>query len=137
MFDGVFFVSLAGGCYQLIKEAFEPTITAENWANRELYQKDLMDGVPVEQRMKNVKNGKYKLVNTHNEAPHPEPHRDKDGKIMIENYQLYKKDLYKYGGAQTMKWMEQGKYNLTKEELGKQRERINKHYEHLYSLVQK
>lgn len=107
MFDGLFIVSLIGSCYQAIKEAFEPTIPANNWANKELYYQDLMNGVSAEQRMKNVKNGKYKVV-----EKYPEPHRDKDGKILIENYKLYNEDLMQYGAVQTMKWVKQGKYNM-------------------------
>lgn len=129
MFDGLFIASLIGTCYQVIKEKFEPTIPAENWANKELYHQDLMNGVSVEQRMKNVKNGKYKLTETY-----PEPHRDENGKIIIENSQLYHDDLIKYGAAQTMKWVKQGKYNLTPEELEKERERIKKKLEYLYNL---
>lgn len=48
-------------CVTAIKEACEPTIPAENWANRELYQQDILNGVPVEQRMKNLRDGKYRL----------------------------------------------------------------------------
>lgn len=127
MFDGLFIVSLIGTCIQGIKNAFEPTIPAENWANKELYHKDLMDGVSVEQRMKNLKNGKYKLTETY-----PEPHRDPvNGKIVIENNLLYDEDLFNYGAVQTMKWVKQGKYNLTPEELKKEQERINKKYDKL------
>ncbi len=61
MFGGLFIVSLIISCYQIISEYLEPTIPAENWANKELYYQDLMNGVPSEQRMKNVKNGKYRL----------------------------------------------------------------------------
>lgn len=61
MINGIFIVSIIMAAIQLIKEAFEPEIPAENWANKELYHKDIMDGVPIEQRMKNVKEGKYKL----------------------------------------------------------------------------
>ncbi len=60
MLNGIFIVSIIMAVIQLVKEAFEPTIPAENWENKELYYKDILDGVPVEQRMKNVKNGKYK-----------------------------------------------------------------------------
>ncbi len=42
-----------------IEQVFEPTIPAENWANKDLYHKDLMSGMSVEERMKNVKNGRY------------------------------------------------------------------------------
>ena len=121
MFDGLFIVSLIGTAYQSIKEKLEPTIPAENWANKELYYKDMMNNVPIEQRMKNVKNGKYKLTEVH-----PEPHKDKNGKIIIENSLLYKEDLKKYGAVQTMKWVRQGKYNLTPDELKKEKERIEK-----------
>ena len=129
MLDGLFIASLIRSCYQIIKEMFEPTVPAENWANKDLYHKDLMAGVSVEQRMKNLENGKYKLTETY-----PEPHRDKDGKIIIENSSLYNEDLKKYGAAQTMKWVKQGKYNLTLEELKKEEERIKKKFDYLYNL---
>lgn len=130
MFDGLLIVSLIGTCIQGIKDAFEPTIPAENWANKELYHKDLMDGVSVEQRMKNLKNGKYKLTETY-----PEPHRDPvSGKIVIENNLLYDEDLFNYGAIQTMKWVKQGKYNLTPEEFKKEQERLKKKYDDLCNL---
>lgn len=131
MFDGLFIVSLIASCVQGIKEYCEPTIPAENWANKELYHQDIMNGVSIEQRIKNLKNGKYKLTNTY-----PEPHRDSQtGKIVIENNQLYNEDMKKYGVYQAQQWVEQGKYNLTPEELKKENERIKKHYEYLYSLL--
>lgn len=130
MFDGLFIASLIGTCYQLIKENLEPTIPAENWVNYNLYHQDMMNGISVEQRMKNLKNGKYKLV-----EDYPEPHRDaKTGKIIIENSQLYKNDVKNYGAYQAYKWMHQGKYNLNPEELEKEKERIKKQFEYLYSL---
>lgn len=89
-----------------------------------------MNGVPIEERMKNLKNGKYKLTETY-----PEPHRDaKTGKIIIENSQLYNEDVKNYGAYQEYKWMQQGKYNLTSEELKKEEERIKKHFDYLFSL---
>lgn len=130
MFRGLFIASFIGTCCQAIKESLTPTIPAENWGNKELYYKDMMAGVPVEQRMKNLKNGKYKLTETY-----PEPHRDENGKIIIENCLLYNEDLKNYGAYQTMQWVKQGKYNLTPEELKKEHERIEKKYEYLYSLL--
>ena len=59
----LFIISIIGTIIRLIKEACEPEIPAEYWANKELYHKDIMDGVSIEQRMKNLKNGKYKLDN--------------------------------------------------------------------------
>lgn len=131
MLDGLFIASLISALYQGIKEKLEPTIPAENWANKELYHKDIMNGVSAEQRMKNLKNGKYKLTETY-----PEPHRDSvSGKIIIENCKLYKEDVKNYGAYQAQKWVEQGKYNLTPEELAKERERYKKEMAHLYKLI--
>ena len=114
-----------------VKESLEPTIPAENWANKELYHQDLMSGMSVEERMRNVRNGRYKLTETY-----PEPHRDpKSGKIIIENNLLYKEDLKKYGASQTYKWVRQGKYNLTPEELEKEHKRLDEEYEKLYRLA--
>lgn len=130
MFDGLFIASLISSCVQGIKETLQPTIPAENWANKELYHKDIMEGVPIEQRMKNLKNGRYKLTETY-----PEPHRDSvSGKIVIENCTLYKEDVKNYGAYQAQQWVKQGKYNLTPEELKKERERYKKKWEHLYKL---
>lgn len=130
MFDLIFIGSIVCSCVQAIKDACTPTIPAENWANKELYYKDILDGVPIEQRMKNLENGKYKMTNTY-----PEPHRDPvSGKIIIENSKLYHEDVNKYGAYQAQQWVKQGKYNLTQDELKKERERIKKQYEYLYSL---
>lgn len=131
MFGGLFVASLICTGYQVMKESCEPTIPAENWANKDLYYEDLMGGVSVEQCMKNLKNGKYKLTKTH-----PEPHRDaKTDKVIIENDKLYKEDVKKYGVYQARKWMYQGKYNLPPEKLKKQREEYDKEWEYLYSLL--
>ena len=134
MLDGLFIASLITSCYQAIKESLASTIPAENWANQELYHKDLMDGVPPEQRMKNLKNGKYRLPETQ-DVKYPKPHRAPvNGKIIIENNLLYEEDLAKYGAYQTHQWAKEGKYNLTSEELKKEEERIKKHLENLYNL---
>ena len=130
MLDGLFIASLIGSLVQVIKEKSEPTIPAENWANRELYHQDIMNGVSIEQRMKNLKNGKYKLP-----QGHLAPHRDaQTGKIVIENETLYREDVKKYGVYQAQQWVNQGKYNLTPEELEKEHERIKKYYDHILSL---
>lgn len=130
MFDGLFIASLITTCIQGIKEKLEPTIPAENWSNYDLYRQDMMDGVSIEQRMKNIENDKYKLTETY-----PEPHRDaKTGKIIIENSKLYNEDVKNYGAYQAQQWVKQGKYNLTPEELKKEEERIKKHFEYLYSI---
>lgn len=130
MLHGLFIASLISTAVQSIKEAFTPTITAEQWGDKELYYKDMMNGVSVEQRMKNLENGKYVLGENY-----VEPHKDvKTGKIMIENSLLYKDDVKNYGAYQAMQWAKQGKYNLSTEELQKEKERINKHLEKLYHL---
>lgn len=131
MFDALFIVSIVGAAVQAVKEACEPVVPAENWANKELYHKDLMNGVPIKQRMKNVENGKYRMANSY-----PEPHRDPvDGKIVIENSKLYYEDVRNYGAYQAQQWVKQGKYNLSPEELKKEEERIKAEYKRLYSLV--
>jgi len=101
--------SLISTCVQGIKGAFEPTTPAENWANKELYYKDMMDGGSPKQRMKNLKSGRYKLSES---KTHPEPHRDENGKILVENCELFRDDIYKHGAYQAYKWAEDGKYNL-------------------------
>ena len=130
MLDGLFIASLIGTGIQLIKEKCTPTIPAENWANKELIHEDTMKGISSKEFQRNLANGKYKMT-----VKYPEPHRDKDGKIIIENCLLYEKDLREHGAVQTMKWVKQGKYNLTPEELKKERERIKKKFERLYSLL--
>lgn len=128
MLHGLFIASLLGAGYQLFKEAFEKPVPAENWGNKELIYQDRMNGVSEKQILKNVENGKYVM-----KKQHPEPHRDPvDGKIVIENCKLYDEDLFKYGAVQTMKWVREGKYNLTPEELEKERERIRKKLDRLY-----
>lgn len=129
MFDGLFIASLIGTLFQGIKESMQPTITAEQWGNKDLIRKDIMNGVSAEQRIKNAQNGKYIV-----KEKYSEPHRNERGQIVIENNLLYEKDLKNYGAYQTMQWANQGKYNLTPEEFKKEEERIKKHLERLYSL---
>ena len=130
MFDLLLITSIVCSAVQAVKEALERPVPAENWANKELYHKDMMNGVSIEQRMKNLENGKYRLVQNY-----PEPHRDPvSGKIIIENYKLYNEDLKKYGAYKAQQFVEQGKYNLSPEELKKERERIKAHYERLYNI---
>lgn len=123
MFGALFGISLIVTTVQLIKEANMKPIPAENWENKELYYKDL-SSLPIEQVMKNVENGKYKL-----EVKYPKPHRDSNGKIIIENCKLFDEDMVKYGAVQTYKWVEQGKYNLDGEALEKEKKRIQEEYE--------
>ena len=130
MFDLLFAVSLVGTAIQLFKEMCSRPVPAENWANKELYHEDIMNGVPIEQRIKNLENGKYKMANTH-----PEPRRDpRNGKIVIENSILYHEDAMKYGAYKAQQWAKQGKYNLSPEEMKREEERINNKYNYLYNL---
>lgn len=130
MLHGLFIASLIGTCYQAIKDACTPKISAEQWGNKDLIHKDIMDG-NGDKLIKNAQNGKYIVT-----EKYPEPHREPNtGKIIIENCDLWRKDLYKYGGYQVSKWAEQGKYNLTPEELKKQEAEHEKKMERLYSLL--
>lgn len=130
MLVGLFIASLVSTIAQSAKNTFTPTITAEQWENKDLIHEDIMKGVSVKQQIKNAQSGKYIVT-----EKYPEPHRDSvSGKIIIENCQLWKGDLAKYGAYQTSKWAKQGKYNLSPEELKKEEERIKKHFEYLYKL---
>lgn len=124
-------LGLAIAAHETIKEKCHPTIPAENWANKDLYYEDMVNGVSPEQLTKNLANGKYKITEVY-----PEPHKDpKTGKIVIENDKLYKEDVKMYGVSKAREWMYQGKYNLTPEELKKREEEIEKEWEYLYSLL--
>ena len=128
MFDLLFIVSIVGTAVQAIKESCTPIVPIENLANTELRHKDIMNGVSVEQRMKNVENGKYRLIETY-----PEPHRNpENGKIIIENCKLYWEDVEKYGAWQAQQWVKRGKYNLSPEELVKERNRISAEHEYQF-----
>ena len=104
-------------------------IPAENWANKDLIHEDTMKGISSKQFQRNLANGKYKMT-----ATYPEPHRDKDGKVIIENCQLYDEDLMNHGAVQTMQWVKEGKYNLNSEENKIEELSIKKKFEHLYAI---
>ena len=132
MLHGLFIASLIGTAVQGIKEAFTPTIPAENWGNKELQYQDRMNGMSEKEIIKNAERGRYIVT-----EKYPEPHRNERGQIMIENCQLWNEDLSKYGSVQTMKWAKQGKYNLEGEALKKEQERIKKRTEKLMNLKRK
>ena len=132
MLHGLFIASLVGTVAQGVKDAFTPTIPAENWANKELQYQDRMNGMSEKEIIKNAERGRYIVT-----EKYPEPHRNEHGQIMIENCQLWNEDLRKYGSVQTMKWVKQGKYNLEGEALKKEQERIEKHFEKLMNLKKK
>lgn len=130
MLDGLFIASFIGSVCQWFKEATEPVIPAENWANKELIHQDRMNNISEKDFARNLAKGKYRATETY-----PEPHRMEDGRIIIENYKLYRDDVKNYGAYQAHKWMRQGKYNLTPEELEKENERIKADNERLFSLL--
>ena len=132
MLHGLFIASLISTVAQGVKDAFTPTIPAENWANKELQYRDRMNGMSEKEIIKNAERGRYIVT-----EKYPEPHRNERGQIMIENCQLWNEDLLKYGAVQTMKWVKKGKYNLEGEALKKEQERIEKHFEKLMNLKKK
>ena len=100
----------------ILNEKFMKKTPAENRANKDHIHKDRMVGMSEKEILRNVDLGKYKLQPT--VQHYPEPHRDtQNNKIIIENCTLYYEDLQKYGAYQAQQWMQQGKYNLNKEEL--------------------
>lgn len=132
MLHGLFIASLVSTVVQGIRDAFTPTIPAENWANKDLQYQDRMNGMSEKEIIRNAERGRYIVT-----EEYPEPHRNEHGQIMIENCQLWNEDLSKYGSVQTMKWAKQGKYNLEGEALKKEQERIKKHTEKLMNLKRK
>ncbi len=116
-----------------IKEKCEPSIPAENWANKELMHRDLMNGVSAEQRLRYAKQGRYYIPKSVTEA-YPNPHRDEKGKIIIENSTLYHDDVNNHGAYNAQQWVDQGKYNLTPEEMKVEYARIQLNSLKLFSI---
>lgn len=115
------------------KKEHTPAIPAENWENKELYYQNLANGVSQKECERNARNGKYKLA-----GKYPEPHKDpKTGQIIIENCLLYNEDKVKYGILKANEWAKQGRYNLSPEELKKEKARIRKYHEFIYGLDKK
>lgn len=127
MLHGLFIASLIGNCVEIVKEKFAKPIPAENWANRELYNKDLMSGMSAEQLMKNVENGKYR-GEVEGKEKYQKPHRNKEGRIIVENCKLYEEDIKKYDPYQVRQWVKQGRYNLEPEELERARKEFAEEY---------
>lgn len=60
MMFSLFILSIVSTIVQEIKTIFMETVPDEYCNHMELYYKDIADGVPLEQCMKNLENGKYK-----------------------------------------------------------------------------
>lgn len=120
--------------YRLIKEACEPTLSSEHWANKELQQKDQMNGMSSKEILKNAQKGRYYIPKEVPQA-YPVPHRDPSNqKIIIENSELYKDELRQYGAVQVMSWVRQGKYNLNSKELEMENLKFERDTQNLYSI---
>lgn len=119
---------------ELIKEKCTPVIPAENWQNRELIQKDILNpDCSSNQFIKNLANGKYRKP-----EQVTEPHRDKAGNIIIDNTVLFWEDVnsHQYSTAQIERFKQSGRYNLTAEESQMQREQQKrKRYKDLNSKI--
>lgn len=119
---------------ELIQEKCTPVIPAENWQNRELIQKDILNPeCSNNQFMKNLANGKYRKP-----EQAAEPHRDSAGNIIIDNAVLFWEDInsHQYSTAQIERFKQSGRYNLTVEESQMQREQQKrKRYKDLNSKV--
>ena len=59
MFNALFILSVIGAIVELVRESCEKEVPDEYCANMELYYKDIVDGVPLEQCMNNLYGGKY------------------------------------------------------------------------------
>ena len=113
----------------LIKEHREKHTNYGGLSNYDAYKQDIIAGVPHDLRMKKMRAGLYDKP-----SEYPEPHRNENGKIKIENCTLYWKDMVEYGGLQTVTWANQGKYNLDEEgmkiEMQRRKERNAALHEH-------
>ena len=116
-----------GAIVEYIKEKREPEIPAENWANEDLKHQDIMNGVPMDQIIEYAREGRYIV-----KEKYPEPHRDENGRIMIENCLLYEKDCKIYSPQMIQKMAERGRYNLNPEALAKEIKRIEEEQERKY-----
>lgn len=105
--------------YQLIKESFTKPLSAEDWENKDLYHQDHAH-LSQKECIKNAERGRYRMP----KQPHPEPHRNAEGKILIENGRLWAEDLRKHGSLQVNEWAAQGRYNLAPAELEAEKQRI-------------
>ena len=119
---------------ELIQENCTPVIPAENWKNRELIQKDILNPeCNNNQFMRNLTNGKYRKLERA-----AEPHRDSAGNIIIDNTVLFWEDVnsHQYSTVQIERFKQSGRYNLTVEESQMQREQQKrKRYKDLNSKV--
>lgn len=123
-------VALLFSGIEIIKEILTPTISAEQWANKELQQKDRMSGMSEKEIIRNAERGRYYIPKEITDA-YPIPHRDASNKIFIENSELYYDDVSRFGAIEARKWLRQGKYNLNAEELELERLRLKKKYANL------
>ena len=134
MFDILGIIGILFASKELIKEKCTSVIPAENWQNRELIQKDILNPeCSNNQFMKNLANGKYRKS-----EQVTEPHRDKAGNIIIDNTVLFWEDVnsHQYSTAQIERFKQSGRYNLTAEELQMQREQQKrKRYKDLNSKI--
>ena len=119
MLIGLCIIAFISTIVQIIKEESATEIPSDYWKNQDLISKDISSGISSKKIRQNLANGKYKM-----DVQYPEPHKDENGRIIIENCKQYDEDMKVYGVTQTMMWVRQGKYNLTLEELRKEDERI-------------
>lgn len=129
MLHGIFIASLIIAIVQLIKESLEKPIPLENFANKELMKQDEKNGISDKELWKNIRNGKY-IVHENYSAPP----MDDDGHVIIQNNILYEEDCKKYGWIEARFMAKKGKYNLSQEELEKEKRRIDKKYHNIYLM---
>lgn len=111
------FVALLASGIPWLSEKTKKTLPAEYWANKELHHKDIMAGVSAKEIVRRAEAGRYYIPKERAQT-YPTPHREQGEahKITIENDELYKADVARYGAYRTQKWVEQGKYNLNADE---------------------
>ena len=69
MLVGVSIIAIIVAAVMWLKDALDKPVAAENWANEELLWLDMQNGVSVDQQIRYLKQGRYKMPSTPNFAP--------------------------------------------------------------------
>lgn len=112
MLDGLFVLSLIGAAREIIKEKSVPK-NLPPIEKIELYSRDSMSGMSQKELDRNQQMGRY----TYPPIKYSDNVlRDKRGWIIIEDDELYNKDMELYPSGQVERWKKEGKYSHTNEQ---------------------
>lgn len=61
MLVGVSIIAIIVAAVMWLKDALDKPVPAENWANEELIWQDMQNGMSIEQQIRYLKKGRYKM----------------------------------------------------------------------------